>query len=217
MSLRKIALSSILTAIPCFMGSLFAGENQQTGNQQTGTQQTQQRTVKTLDDLRAQCLSLRADGQIKPFTVKIECNGDYSFWEEAKSRVTLENAGSMYTHSSTKGERFETRDSIFASEVASQTSTCSQYIKKEMRAPEGLGIPVVITDCEDLTAANVEARCRDEVRDYCEDQHVEQNDIAVKDCAGQAGSQSTCEKDSKSISGMCVLHSVEVLNTCSGY
>ena len=134
----------------------------------------EQQATASIEALNKKCEDSRKDGQLKEFKIRVFCSGNYSEWSELKEDFTLTNSSVMFTHTSTKGGRYETSESMHNQEGAQQVGQCSVWTKKVMTAPVGMGIPVLIDKCQKLTATYLRNRCQEEVKDYCDDQFVEE-------------------------------------------
>jgi len=168
----------------------------------------------SLDELRNRCFDFSQDAQVKPFNIKILCSGAYSYWERGVGQYALPNGSSIFTRTSCKGGRFETDENMFALEVPPYVGTCEHYIKKEMQAPEGVGIAINLQRCEDLVPGNVEALCREQVHAYCNDQFVDGGaPIAQGGVQGELGSSSSVDQYGQE--GVCMLQVVDTIDTCS--
>jgi len=171
----------------------------------------------SIDDLRARCMEMRSNYQIRPFNIRLLCSGHYTSWEEEVGSYGLPNAGKIFTQTTCKNNRFQTGETFFDMMLPEHAGPCSRYVKKEMRAPDGLGISFSIRSCDELTAANVEAICKQELHRYCEDQFF----VAGGAFAGFDQDQSSVSSSSDVAQqgfgqeGVCSLSVVEVVDTCS--
>ena len=48
-----------------------------------------------LDSLRSRCVELRQNQQVKPFQIRVECSGRYTYWDKEASMVALENSSKI--------------------------------------------------------------------------------------------------------------------------
>ena len=64
--------------------------------------------------------------------------------------------------------RYETPRRVFSIETQDSTAQCKVWHKFKISSPTGVGIPIAITDCDELTPENVGKLCKGEVYDYCE-------------------------------------------------
>ena len=90
--------------------------------------------------------------------------------------------------------RFETQRRVHSVEVADSSAQCKVWKKVRIGSPEGIGIPIAITDCDELTPENVGRLCEGEVYDYCENN-------AAQSAETQAD-------------GMCIREAVDEFSTC---
>ena len=103
-------------------------------------------TKTSLADLRQKCLDLREDTQ-KQFSIKVNCAGSYTVWESEAGETKLQNLVD-YNATSTKMGRFETQRRVHSVEVDS-SAQCKVWKKVRIGSPEGIGIPIAITDCDE--------------------------------------------------------------------
>lgn len=172
-----------------------------------------QSSAMSLQELREKCLEYSQNQQYKEFKMKIECSGRYTYFEETKKTFSLSNEAKMNAQTTTKSGIFQTDEKEYLKETTPYQASCSVWEKKEMLAPEGMGVPVSITSCEQLTTEYVQNRCAEELKDYCEDNFVARS--AGKSTKSDTSGSSADGKDS--VAGMCSLSTVEVVDTCSMY
>ena len=194
---RKI-LSSIVSLLPIFLSSLNSYGDL------------------SLSDLKARCMEYRDNNQMKPFNIKVDCRGQYTYWETEKGLMRLNNQLNMVTQTSTKSGQYQTEMSTFSRYIPSPRLDCAVHTKKQVTSPEGMGISLRIDSCEELSADNVEALCKEKVHEYCED-----NSVVINTSAGSSSSSASSLSSSSSSSsantGMCVIRDIEVFNTCRNY
>jgi hypothetical protein len=160
--------------------------------------------ISDIDSLRAKCMEVANNAQMKKFDMKILCSGHYTYWEEAPGAFSLPNNANMYAQTTTKCNRFQTAEVSFHAQLPAHAGSCGRYTKRTMRAPDEVGIPVAITDCAQLTHEFVEATCQERLHQYCHDQFV---DRAKGGAPGSSASEDA----------MCVLEVGEVVDTCAMY
>ena len=194
---KKKVLSSLCLVLPLLATNLTAGTGE---------------SALSLGELKEKCLEYSQNQQYREFKMKIECSGKYTYFEEAKKTLVLENESKMNAQSTTKSGLFQTEEKEYKKTLDPFQTSCSVWTKKEMTAPDGMGIPVSITSCEQLTAEFVQNRCSEELRDYCEDNF--QAKAVSKDGKKE---DSVSSSDASTAAGMCSLTSVEVVDTCSMY
>jgi hypothetical protein len=183
--LKKCRIVSILISIPISFLSVcaFAGG----GNT-------------SLEELRANCERLKSNQQIKPFNIKVQCSGKYSYWERAENKTCMQNTAYVRTQTSSKGGMFQTAESIVAKDLDRSHVNCPVYSKMEVASPAGVGVVVSIDSCDELDAANLENMCEAKISSYCED--------------NQGGG---AQQQSAQIGGMCSLTEVQRVDTCTSY
>lgn len=177
----------------------------------------------SLDELRNRCIEFRQNAQINRFNIKILCSGSYTYWEEEVGQYALPNYSKVYTHTTCKDNRFQTEEGIFDLIMPEHVGTCSRYVKKEMRAPDGVGIAINVQNCEDLNPETVQAICKQELHTYCNDQHfVTGPEFGGYEYGGEHSSSSTSSSSSSDKGGygqegLCSLQVVETIDTCGMY
>merc|ERR1711871_1629663 len=171
MIVNRSLLYSLFISIPTFLSPVFA---QDTTPQPPKAEQAKEITKTSLDQLRQKCMDLREDTQRKAFSIKINCAGSYTMWTGTAGQVTLPNSGQISAQTSTKMGRFETNRKTFSSEIPESTASCKAWTQIKISSPDGIGIPVDITECDELTPENVGILCEGVVYDYCEN-NAEQN------------------------------------------
>ncbi len=174
-----------------------------------------QADIHDIDSLRAKCNEVASNAQMKKFDMKILCAGNYSRWEEVGGAYALPNKSQMFAQTSTKCNRFQTAEVSFAAELPRHQGTCGVYAKKVMRVPDGVGIPVAITDCNQLTHEYVEAVCQERLHQYCGDQFVVGSSSSSSSSSTHQGEGHAAS--SSSDDATCVLDTVETVDTCSMY
>ena len=233
MVLRKAMVASCLLLSPWFNVSFADSSSATSSSSEVRAVETSEISEAALGELRHKCMSLRENKQIKPFSIKVECSGSYTYWEEQKDEAKLTNKAEMQVQTSTKCGRFETERKDFNNLAAENYHVgCSSWNKKEMRAPEGFGIPVVISECDELTTENVQLLCKGELEDYCEDQYLTINEVQnILENHSSSDSSSSDQDPSKVLSassssdddpterleGKCILRTVESMNSCERY
>ena len=200
MIISKKILSSIVSLVPIFLSSLNIYGDM------------------SLSDLQTKCMEYRDNNQMKPFNIKVDCRGQYTYWETEKGLMRLMNQLNMVTQTSTKSGQYQTETSTFTREIPSNRLDCAVHIKKEVTSPEGMGISLKIGSCEELSNENIEALCKEKVHEYCED-----NSVVINTSAGSSSSSlsssslSSSSSSSSANTGMCVIRDIEVFNTCRNY
>jgi len=183
--LKKVKITTFLVSIPISFMSLFA---------LAGTESN------SLENLKEECIRLRSNQQVKPFSIKIQCSGKYSFWERAENKTCMQNKSFISSQTSTKGGMYQTSESLFEKELDKSQINCPVYSKMEVSSPNGVGIIVTIDSCEDLDAQNLETTCEQKVLSYCQN------------------NQDTCaQQDVQQMGGMCSINEVQRIDTCASY
>lgn len=204
---KRSLLSSLCLTFPLLAFTANAGSNQDTGAK-GGTQAGG--AMMTLDELREKCNEYANNSQLKEFSMKLECSGKYTYFIEEKRTFTLDEGSRLDVQTTTKDGLYQTEEKVFTRALDPYQSSCSIWSKKQMAAPSGMGIPASIAECSQLTAEYVQNRCAEEIKDYCEDNMIQ----------GQQGGKeesSVSSSDQNGASGMCVLSTVEVIDTCALY
>ena len=201
MILKKKIIPVIIASAPFFTSSLFGSD----------------KSHMSLEDLKQHCLELRQNDQVKPFNIKIECKGNWTYWENESHEISLTNTSTLRAKTATKCGRFETPEQMFERELDDQTMQCDVMTKKEVSSPEGMGIPVRIGSCDELNMQNVEDLCRERVVNYCQD-NMDEN-IADQEVENHHQDQQRQEQTQQSSSGegLCKLRTLETINTCDSY
>ncbi len=209
MVMKKVTLGAFLLTCPWIA---FSNASQQQQQRRDGTT--------TVDGLRAQCEAFRKDNQIKPFEIKIACGGNYTWWDSQKSSFSLGNETHMTFHTTTKDRRYETLPGESRGALARHPSVCTQYFKKEMSVPEGFSLPISLTECSEITVANIRLLCEGEVHDYCDGNFITGEELdhhSQKQGQQQQGQQQQAQQQQQSQDGMCVLRTVDSIDTCKAY
>ena len=201
MSPKKI-LSSIVSIVPIFLSSINSYGNM------------------SLQDIKEKCIEYRQNNQIKPFNIKVDCRGKYSYWESKEDFMRLMGKSQVVTQTSTKSGQFKTEESTSCSQAPSHRLACAVYTKKEVTSPVDMGISLKIDSCDELVDENIGSLCQEKVREYCTDNLVEVS--AHSTSASQENQQDTFEQQAaqnptQCHTGMCVVREVEVFNTCQSY
>lgn len=176
-------------------------------------------TVEGLEAVRKQCLELRADSQRKPFQIKVECSGSYSYWVKEAGRVSLPNQSTTNAQTTTKAGRYRSVGVVTSVSMPDHDVSCTRWKKKQLSVPEGFGIPKLIEECDELTPANLKQICADEVREYCGEQMVAGSSSSQSGSSSSDGAQQGqgAQQDQSDKSEACVLKTVKVFDACAGY
>ncbi len=194
--MKSKILSSLVLSIPLFSLPMFGAEQAATGALE----------LNSLEQLQRQCQELRQNDQVKPFRIKVECSGHYSFWVSDENQTELSNQSTMYTQTGTKCGRFQTAEENFSTEAEPFLLPCTKYTKKEVQAPEGVGIPIQIGSCEELSQQNLQELCKEKLVEYCEDNMAGAEDTnPIEQCSAPKEE------------GMCAVRDVDQVDTCTNY
>lgn len=200
---KKSMLSSLCLVFPLLAFTASAGVDSQTTPD----------SMMSLDELRDKCLEYANNGQYREFNMKLECSGKYSYSVEEKRTISLENQSRMDVQTTTKNGDYQTEGKVFSRASDPFQTSCSIWTKKVMTAPEGMGLPVTISSCDQLTTEYVQKRCAEEIVDYCND-----NVVTAQQSKGETlKDSSVSSSDQNAAAGMCVLSSEEVVDTCVLY
>merc|ERR1711977_303624 len=121
MSPKKI-LSSIVSIVPIILSSINSYGDM------------------SLEEIRAKCVEYRQNNQIKPFNIKVDCRGKYSYWETKDDFMRLVGQSQVVTQTSTKSGQFQTDESTVCSQAPSPRLACAVYTKKEVTSPVDMGV-----------------------------------------------------------------------------
>ena len=165
----------------------------------------------SMSDLRNKCIEARNHDQMEPFKIKLDCSGSFPQVEREPSNADLEKDWAMYTQTSTKCGRYQTEESVYSG-FSNQSVACAVVEVKQVSTPEGVGVPVEITNCSELTEEKADAICRAKVREYCADNTVDENVNSSSEDVSSEG-DNTCSTGP----GMCTVKTVRTVNTCDAY
>jgi hypothetical protein len=211
MVMKKVTLSAILLTCPWLV--MADGHHRQ-------QQQQQQGAGLSIDALRHKCEGFRGNTQIKNFSVEGICDGFYTKWVKSVKSFGMHKHKSMWAHASTKDGRYETLPSESNGSLASHIGACEQWDKTMMSLPQGFSLPLTFgeDDCDELTEENLFRLCENEIHEYCDENFVvedlsspSQSQQQQQQQQGQAQQQQQQQKRSD---GMCVLRTVDSVNTC---
>ena len=202
MVFRKKILTSIVLAFPLLSSTIYGSSSSSSSSSSDSNL--------NLESLRQQCLQLRQNQQLKPFQIRVECSGRYSYWMEQQNEMSLQNGVKTFAKTSTKCGKFQTDDSMFQREGEPTTSQCNSYAKMELSTPNDMSIPVMVSSCDELQKENLENLCTQKVRDYCE---ANNSSVVVQSMS----SSSDLDNECMDYDGMCQLKEIDRINTCTSY
>ena len=197
MWLNRGFVTSLFVALPLLAGTAVAGEGQQSMPSQTA-----QATVQSLESLRETCVERGRQGA--PIDQALNCGGSYTYWVEQPSTVKLNNDANILATALTKNNRFSTSERTLVSPAEPSVIQCSRWQQMRMSAPEGMGITVTISRCEDFNPVTVAQLCKDAVQDFCSDQY--------RQVACDKKSDSNCQAQQGSL---CTLSPVKIFDGCA--
>ena len=203
-NIKKII--SLSFAIPLFSSMLNA-----TAHQEPIDNRKQDHNIMSIEELKNHCLQMRGNDQMKPFSIKVECSGKYTYWTEEQNSTQLPVTSNMSVQTSTKCGRHSTPESIFESNLEGQNISCPTLIEKEVSTSDEVNIPVTINTCEELDTMALETMCRETVTKYCQDNTVNLN----QEDNNQNGYQQQVQQNETE--GMCTLKTKQTVDTCSKY
>lgn len=207
MLVRKKFLSAVIVALPVFAPLAIAGVGSD-GDQGAAAE------VSQLDELRAQCEEYSSNEQMKEFKMRIECSGSYSFWVRQDATYSLETGSTMSMQTMTKDDKYRTQATTLEFPGQPVEGQCSIWTKKTMRSP-GVGLPVTLNSCDQLTHEFVERRCQQELQDYCEENSVNADQVQSSSSSSAVGGSSSSAGELEVTAGMCVLSTEgQPINTC---
>lgn len=173
----------------------------------------------SLAELRETCKQHRAPGsQIKEFKIRVECGGSYTFWQQQEGRYTLSNSAETIAKTNTKYGRFSTEEFVIDYPIGDSQGQCFNQKRMRMSGPEGFGIGVEISDCDDLIPENLKTVCQDELEEYCENNFVTAEEKrAIQDAISSSSSSSSSSSANQRVDleGTCVLSNEKIYDACT--
>lgn len=172
-------------------------------------------STESLAKLRATCEQYRAPGsQIKAFKIRVECGGSYTFYDQEMGEYELPNSVSITAKASTKDGRYATEPFYSSTPTDTTGGQCRIWTRYRVSGPQGYGIGVDITDCEDLIPDNLAIICKDELEEYCEDNLRNRDNESSQETTQLDDNDDIAAADNE---GMCTVVKEMVYNTCTTY
>ena len=101
-----------------------------------------------LERLIRTCRNLAGDGQTKPFSTKVFCNGTRTFWKLADSGTfEMRTSAAVYNSADMKDGRYELREKGYRVGSDPTDGVCSTYQEMELVIPS---IATVLNTCDEL-------------------------------------------------------------------
>ncbi len=198
--MKSTFLKSLMLTIPLLSAPIFGASSSSSSSSDERVE------LSSLDQLRQQCHELKQNDQMKPFRIKVECSGHYTFWVNKADQTEFSNQSTMYTQTGTKCGRFQTAEQEYNQSTEPFSLSCMKYTKKEVSAPQGVGIPIQIGSCEELSQQNLQELCKEKLVEYCED-----------NMDGNEESMPMDQCSAPKSDGMCTVRDVDTVNTCNNY
>ena len=161
----------------------------------------------SVGDLRTSCEALKANGQIEPFDIKIECKGSFQKWDWKKGSKSFPNCSSLEAHISMKDDRHHGDFSFEPCDTCGETVDCNVGTKTQYTVDSG--IPFRVKECSEITVENMKARCEGAVEEYCADN--------VDDSSSSSSSSDQDAYQQGKGMGQCRKEVVQNVNTCDMY
>ena len=111
-------LVSLSFAIPLFSAISYGSASQQT--------QSEVNTL-SLEELKHHCLQMRQNDQMEPFSIRVECSGQYTYWSKEESSVARPESSVMTANTSTKCRSCCLSSPAFAVFIPTFTSIWSKF------------------------------------------------------------------------------------------
>lgn len=166
MLLKRGLLSVLFLASPLFLSGSLHADQKAKGQDQGGVSNS---LIVKLDDLRNTCVAKRLDEQTKAFTIDDGCKGFSTRWEAKKDSFVIPTRIAIRSEVNTKDNRYTSQAMETLLQGPGQTVECSKWSQITTSTPEGVLLPVSISNCDDLTIDNLAQLCRGVVDDYCAD------------------------------------------------